>query len=271
MGTTAIAKTEPTNPAFDLATAIGELRMEGIPNLPGAQAMETTRLAKKAGSEYLNLEFGWLPLVRSIRDFASVVDNHDQIIRDYQEGQNRFIQRSYEWPAEEESRAAACSFGMTPADGFFTGGGRWSNSFRKTWFEAEYRYKLPVGGSVDAKVRRYGSYARKLLGVDLSPEVLWNLSPWSWAADWFSNTGDVMHNISALGTDGLVLRHGYIMSHCGRTVQDFGVYAGQPQTHTFSTETKTRRPATPFGFGVAYSSLSAKQLAVVGALGMSRW
>lgn len=271
MGTTAIARTEPTNPAFDLSVFIGELRAEGLPNLPGTAVMERTKAAKAAGGEYLNVEFGWLPLVRGIRDFAKTVEQSDSILRKYQEGSGKVIQRSYEWPVEKDSMAVACSYSMYPAAGFFTGGGCSSTSFRKTWFECEYEYYVPAGGSINDKFRRYGSYARKLLGIDLSPEVLWNLSPWSWAADWFANTGDVMHNISAIGTDGLVLRNGYMMSHGNRTTVYSGSHAGQYQKRVRIEEHKTRRPATPYGFGVAFSSLSATQVAVISALGLSRW
>jgi hypothetical protein len=270
-GTTAIARTEPTNPAFDLSVFLGELRQEGLPNLPGSALREKTNIARKSGKEYLNVEFGWAPLVRGVRDFANTVNQHDKIIRSYQEGSGKVIQRRYQWPTEEASTAQACSHSMTPAVGFFTGGGRSSRSYRHKWFECEYRYYLPVSGTTNDKIRRYGSYARKLLGIELSPEVLWNLSPWSWAADWFANTGDVMHNISAMGHDGLVLRHGYMMCHVGRTVVDSGSFRGQYQVRTWTAESKLRRAATPYGFGVLYNGLSAKQKTIIAALGLSRW
>jgi hypothetical protein len=271
MGTTAIARTEPLNPAFDLSVFLGELRAEGLPNLPGSALREQTRLAKAAGSDYLNIEFGWLPLVRGVRDFAKTVQESDRIINQHQQLANTVIQRSYEWPEEVSTRADACSFSMTPAWGFFTGGGQHQRRFSRQWFEAEYMFHLPVGSDRNAKLQRFGSYARKLLGVDLSPEVLWNLSPWSWAADWFANTGDVMHNISALGTDGLVMRNAYMMSHSGRIIVRSGKYRLVNQVSTQIDETKIRRVGTPFGFGVSYSGLSAKQIAIVSALGLSRW
>ena len=274
LGATAIARTEPTAPAFDLSTFIGEIRAEGLPNLPGLSVMERTKAAKAAGSEYLNVEFGWLPLVRGIRDFANTVKNSDDIIRSYQEHANVPVKRSYEWPSDEESHAEPCSFNGIPASGgTFQGGGRYQNIRQRKWFEAEYIYYLPTGSSTNDKVRRYGSYARKLLGVDLSPEVLWNLAPWSWAADWFGNVGDVMHNVSAMGQDGMVMRYGYIMCHTSKVILDSGTNANNGVFMTKQTldESKTRLGATPFGFGVAYSGLSRKQLAIISAIGLSRW
>jgi hypothetical protein len=268
--TTAIARIEPTQPAFDLSVFLGELRAEGLPNLPGLMAREQTKVAKAAGGEYLNIEFGWLPLVRGVRDFASTVAKSDEILSSYQEQSNQVLRRSYEWPTESESQAYSCTHVMNPGVGFFTGGGHHERITRRKWLEAEFMYYLPTGGSRTAKNQRFASYARKLLGVDLSPEVLWNLSPWSWAADWFGNVGDVMHNISAFGTDGMVMRNGYIMCHTNKTVTDSGSFAGQFQVRTVVTERKTRHVAHPYGFGVTDASLSARQLAIMAALGLSR-
>ncbi len=273
LGATAIARTEPTNPAFDLSVTLGELMREGIPNAPGSSVMERTRRAKDAGGEYLNVEFGWLPLVRSINDFATVVRDHDDIIRKYQEGANRTIKRRYEWEPESDTFFQPTGFGSVPTNGNFTGGGRHVQTSKRMWFEVDYVYYLPVGGSTNDKVRRFGSYARKLLGVRLTPEVLWNLAPWSWAADWVANTGDVIHNISAIGTDGLVIRNGYIMCHTQRLTIDSGRYNGSGRTcfHYKVEESKTRRPATPYGFGVSYDGLTNRQKAILLALGLSKW
>lgn len=274
-GTTAISRIEPTNPAFDLSVFIGELRADGLPNIPGTDAKNFTSKAKASGSEYLNIEFGWKPFIDGIRDFASTVNESDRIIRSYQERQSVAVSRSYEWATEQDSRIDNCSFSMTPGIGFFTGGGRAQTVERRKWLEADFIYYLPTGPSINDKVRRYGSYARKLLGVNLSPEVLWNLSPWSWAADWYTNAGDVLHNISAIGRDGQVMKHAYIMCHVSRREQDYGTYSNTAgswsQTATRLTETKTRYPATPYGFGVSFDSLSVKQAAIVTALGISRW
>jgi hypothetical protein len=275
LGTTAIARTEPTAPAFDLSVFLGELMREGIPAAPGAQVMERTNQARKAGSEYLNTEFGWLPLVRGVNDFASTVSKADDILRQYQRASNQLIKRSYEWPTITANTYVPCNFSTQGTSrGFFTGGGRFQYVVQRKWFEAAFTYHLPVGSSANDKFRRYGSYARKLLGVDISPEVLWNLAPWSWAVDWFSNVGDVIHNVSAMGQDGMVMRYGYIMCHTQRVTTDTGFLGGSQlkfQTHTWTEEWKTRRPATPFGFGVAFSGLSPRQLAIVSALGLSRW
>jgi len=125
---------------------------------------------------------------------------------------------------------------------------------------------------------RYALEAEKLFGLSLSPDTLWQLAPWSWAVDWFANTGDVLHNVSAYANQGLILRYGYIMEHtvvrdtysCGNPVTN-GLWNGRPIAPiTFVTETKVRRRANPFGFGVSWNALSPFQTSIVAALGISR-
>jgi len=269
-GTTAIARTEPTSPAFDLATTIGELRAEGLPNAPGHTMLEQTKTARAAGSEYLSYEFGWAPLVRGLRDFSKTVNESDKILRSYQERANKPIKRRYEWPdIQDQVITPYKRVNVIPFDGFAEGSMTETTLIRK-WFEASYIYYLPVSQSNIDKFRRYGSDARKLYGIDLNPEVLWNLSPWSWAADWFANTGDVMHNVSAIGQDGMVIRYAHIMCHTQRKVAFTGAFDGQPCSITVTDEVKSRLPATPYGFGLNWDGFSPKQLAIISALGLSR-
>nr|UJQ85750.1 MAG: hypothetical protein 1 [Leviviridae sp.] len=274
--TTAIARIEPTRPAFDLSVVLGELRAEGLPHLPGQALRDQTQLVKSAGGEYLNVEFGWMPLVRSVRQFADVVKRSDEITRSYQERANTVTRRSYEWPEAVEYAARNCNFSMNPPIGFFTGGSFTQRKFTRRWLEVDFTYYLPTGSTRGDKIRRYGAYARHLLGVELTPEVLWNLSPWSWAADWFSNTGDVMHNLSALGHDSLLMQNGYMMCHSGLESTSTGSYQnswGPPlfQRRRQIEETKIRLQASPFGFGVALADFSSRQNAIIAALGASRF
>jgi hypothetical protein len=125
-------------------------------------------------------------------------------------------------------------------------------------------------------MERYEQEANKLLGTRLTPETLYELTPWSWAADWVSNLGDVAQNISSFGADGLVLHHGYIMerSTVSRTFEMKGVaLKGQPKydlSQTYTTVVKQRVKATPYGFGLDVGSFSPHQVAIVAALGLSR-
>ena len=272
-GTHAINATIPTSPAFDLSVLIGELRAEGVPSAIGVNTWAAqTKRAKLAGEEYLNVEFGWLPLVRSIRDFSSAVNNGDKIFQKYLQEANHSIKKSYQFPATSNSKFQVMKFATNPAGVGPSGTGSvYQSTLQNKWFEADYVYHIPMGNGMSQTLQRQASYARKVLGVRLTPDVLWNLSPWSWAADWFGNTGDVLSNISNLGSDGLVMRHAYIMCHTIRTTEWRAPIRGIYSTRIKVEESKIRIPASPYGFGVAYNGLTPRQVAVIAALGISRW
>lgn len=273
LGTTAIARTEPTNPAFSASTAFGELAKDGIPSLIGAQSWRSRSLsARNAGSEYLNVEFGWKPLIADIRKFAYAANESEKILDSYHKDSGRKIRKRYHFPGDTQTFMANVEFAAFPP---LTPLGRPSGTItktrvQKTWFSGAFKYYLPDSSSIVDKFRRYGSDARKLLGVELTPEVVWNLAPWSWAADWFTNTGDLMHNISAMGRDGLVMQYGYMM--------DEEVYTNsyQASNDVFSAsrhETilrQLRYKASPYGFDADLTKLSPRQIAILTALGLSR-
>jgi len=269
-GTTAIARCEPTNPAFSAATFIGEAR-EGAPSLVGIQTWRNkTKVARSAGSEYLNVEFGWKPLVRDIQNFAHAVNNSDQILRDYHAGSAKKTRTGYSFPKTVTTKSytgGGILYAPSNSNGLSTSGTIINQTTDEQWFEGAFRYHLPVGDSQIDKFRRWGSDARHLLGLEITPEVVWNISPWTWAVDWFSNTGDVLHNISALGRDGLVMQYGYIMS---KSVNERTIYTNGGAMTKVTQTRLMRRPATPFGFGVNLSALTNAQTAILVALGLSR-
>jgi len=80
-----------------------------------------------------------------------------------------------------------------------------------------------------------------------------------------------------MASNGLVLKYGYIMEHS--IVSDSYSFSGptgfktsdvHPLVVKLVTETKIRRKATPFGFGLTLGGLSSTQKAIMAALGMSR-
>jgi hypothetical protein len=165
----------------------------------------------------------------------------------------------------------------------------------KRWFEGVFTYALPSSTDSWKRALGFGSDADALYGIALSPSVLWELTPWSWAVDWFTNAGDVINNVTSFGLAGLVMRYGYMMEESierivaeGRcpdaNVGDFAIVGNNKQpaivnlrhvpsgTYVVGTEsvTKRRRPASPFGFSVGWEGLSPTQLAITAALGITR-
>jgi hypothetical protein len=124
-----------------------------------------------------------------------------------------------------------------------------------------------------SKLTQFKEYANHVLGLRPTVEAVWDAAPWSWAVDWGLNVGDVAHNISAFGRDGLILQYGYIMSHS--QVREVWTTDGGSNTSGARTESisewKVRFPASPYGFGITYESLTGSQKAILAAIGITRF
>jgi hypothetical protein len=289
LGTTAIAKCIPTNPVADAGTFIGELK-SGLPKLVGKELFKTKmKDYRKVGSEYLNVEFGWKPLISDLQSFGKAAIESEKIINQLHRDSGKNVRRKYTFPDE------VARWGP----GINTGRVAYTNGFSlypylyksptgttltvmtevttKTWFSGCFTYHLNLGNTLPDRLARHAAEARKLYGVELTPATVWNLAPWSWAADWEGNIGDVLHNVSRFSQDGLVMRYGYIMQEktCVATYTlnpggrlDDSPY--EPLSLTVTAQSKVRRRATPFGFGFDMTALTGRQSAILGALGISR-
>lgn len=279
-GATAISRVIPTNPLTGLATTLAELKREGIPHLVGADLLRQRALrARNAGSEYLNVEFGWRPLVNDVLSLATSITDSDDLIQKYVRESGKRLHRGYTYPTDVSS-STVTETGKYPQPaikvGYWTSTGTLTTvttTTVKRWFKGCFTYHLAPPGSV----KRAEQIAAKRFGHRITPEVLWNLAPWTWAADWVGNIGDVLHNVSAFSQDGLVMPYGYMMKETSirKSVTFSGAtmkYGGRKVScsQTFTTTRKQRAKATPYGFGLNPASFSGRQWAILGALGLAR-
>jgi hypothetical protein len=292
LGATAIHLCNPINPNAQLGVAFGEAVKDGIPSIPGIQTWKRrTEIARNAGSEFLNVAFGWLPLVSDVKDTSQSIRDGRTILEHYRAGRGSNTHREFAFPIEKSeqtlgtwtSQATAVPGGGTSFPAYFQaefGPCDVTLTQRvesRRWFSGSFTYDVPSQSDSWGNAMRIGSEADKLFGTALSPEVLWELTPWSWAIDWFSNAGDVISNISAFELAGLVMRYGYVMEERSQVITStFSPGAGQPKwlgglpPQTIEYSYKVRRPANPYGFGVSWEGLSPLQTAITAALGLSR-
>jgi hypothetical protein len=251
-----------------------------------------SKSAKDAGGEYLNYEFGWLPLVSDVRAAMYALANAHKLISAYEHNSGKTVRRRYEFPVVKTEQteligaydgadfAGGADYSSITSDLSKPAGALYKTTkfYQRTWFSGAFMYHLPVGYRSRNWLESTSAKAGPLFGLDLTPDTLWNIAPWTWAVDWFSNTGDIVSNVSDWSTDGLVMRYGYIMEH---TLQEVTYHIDGPTRRkpwptvfatplTFSLETKERAKASPYGFGVDFSSLTSRQKAIVVALGLSR-
>jgi hypothetical protein len=287
-GTTAIARCKPTNRIVDLSTFLAETYRDGLPKLFGATLWkDRSSAARAAGGEYLNEEFGWKPFVSDVRSIAYAVTHSHSVLSQYERDSGQVVRRRYEFPEEYSSNVVAVQafdpvvepnhnalYDLTKARNTLY---KRTETYKRVWFSGAFTYHLPFGYTSRNAVVSAAGKANALLGLGLDPESVWNAAPWTWAIDWFSNMGDVITNVSDWATDGLVLKYGYIMEHSFVKVTYFQMGDGRfktPNIHVspveVCVETKRREVATPFGFGLSWSGLTPRQLAISAALGLTR-
>lgn len=285
MGREAISKTTPTASTFDGATFLGEMR-EGLPYLlPWSTTTRKGQVARarNAGDNYLNIEFGWKPLRRDFAKFCNTVRNAESILDEYEKNSGKLLHRKYSWPVDSNLELIYDGLGFTAPlidqTNLYEPGGylgrlrHYRVSTTERWFSAAYTYFFPERGSS----LRKSAELKKLYGLEISPDMIWNCAPWSWAADWIGDGGTLMKNVTNLGRDGLLMPWAYLMEK--KSIEDrymldgirfktipFDLHFRQ----TFKTELKTRYIASPYGFDVDWPDFNGKQLAILGALGVSR-
>lgn len=292
-GTSAISQVYPTKSEAQLAVAAGELVTGGLPSLIGKSLLKSKlKDYRKVGDEYLNVEFGIKPLISDIQATAESIVNAEKRLQQLERDSGRLVRRRFEFPIlSEEFKSVATGAAAVPSG--------WTNPYlynsttghrketttwyeTKRWFSGAFTYHVNLGSTQRTQLAKAAQEARLLLGVKLDAEVLWNLTPWSWLADWFGNMGDIMTNVSAFQKDGLVMPYGYVMSQQTGTKRSvlsglnwYDSSAPKTVVSTITRVRKQRRKANPFGFGVTDAMLDSRQLAILGALGISnaprRW
>lgn len=285
----------PTSDRFSVPAFIGELR-EGLPNIiPAmAKAKSGAALTRRAGSDYLNVQFGWLPLLNDLRKIAEALYRASQGLFEpwgathRSRGENPSVD-TQEATGLSVTGAASGDYFDTPfrsyldgsgvsTDGRFIGTGAvFSNVSTRRWLEGEFVY-LPKAGFDPTKYEeRYDT----LFKLDLTPADLWQLAPWSWLVDWFFDIGKAIESYETALSNRVLSTYMYAMEETVSTTQvlvtdlrgQTGVSYTGPRSWSFQWEysRKRRIRANPFGFTLnPESALTAAQFAILGALGLTK-
>lgn len=292
-GQAMINRAAPTAPRSQLLLAQSETLTSGLPALP---ALELWRSGlsdiRKYGSEYLNLQYAWAPLIADIRAVVESLSNASAVVRQLQRDNGRNVRRHVRLPQRREVTETV--FLRPPAsqgpyhgynlsrEQYFTGSGPFeirqnTVTTRDIWFSGAFTYAIPTDKSVLSRIERYSAMADVLLGTRVTPELLWELAPWSWLVDWKIAIGSAISAATRVSNDNLVLRYGYLMCH-QKVVRQYHVppldlkVGGRtpPVTLNLVTESKERRRSTPYGFGLKMESLTPFQWSILAALGMTK-
>jgi hypothetical protein len=302
-----IASANPWKPKASLAQTVLELLSGDIPTVTKNLRKYVYQLQdlKKAGAkDWLNLQFGWVPLANDIRATVEVLlklhlllyaDEQSDTFRRSRGGDignwGRVVPTAYSTAVAFGSPLSPTSSGSpylvnkkgvippsaAPALPAFLS---WS---RSTSISADFRFtaKYHRGARPDGRERGFLERATQLLGLEVTPAVLWELTPWTWLLDWGSNLGSVASNLSMLDWSNVLLDYAYLTTVVKTTSS---VSVKLPSSRLTSTARlngtyfatgyesieKIREQANPYGFSVSWNGLSPFQLSILAALGMSR-
>lgn len=309
---TGYKKARPGNPVAGLGQFILELK--SLPQMPLRRLRKVSKNAnfsdipkllrrelqdfRNLGSEYLNVVFGWKPFVKDLQEMYYLWHDIDRRMAQLVRENGKYIRRrstvldetSSTFPQERQNYNYAYALVKGASANIFGGSSQWTKTGttkEKVWFSGSFRYYIPDTSSSlwDARARL------ALFGALPTPELLWNVLPWSWLVDWFANVGDIVSNASMNAVDNLTTRYSFVMRQISKsttwqvTTQHPAQNSGNGVTsvrrewpavsHTFNTVyTEVAKQRTgggnPFGLNVQLSSLTGHQLGILAALGLSR-
>jgi len=246
---------------------------------------------------YISLKFGWVPIVQDTLSFVKAFHKRkkrfDQLLRDEARSVHRtrhlhrngtgkvdnvdsFTTRTTPYnPSIKPVYVTQCYGGGLATDSVHSG----HNT--RIWCAGRSKYLLPPGPRDGPWKDRL---MRRILGLNLQPNTLYNIMPWSWLADYFTTLGSFYDAVSSGIADKVVFDYAYLMHEYETHVISYAtqyictsVATGSGTKHEMVTafreqneSRKTRVAASPFGFGLSQESLTPNQLGILGALGYSR-
>jgi len=299
-------KLKPIIPQASAAQFIGELRDLPRQLKTSAEAMHNAFQAFRGKSgkiimppsvadNFLNWEFGWAPFISDLGKFYSTWKDAHRIISDITANNGKWRKRR---------RVLEESYNQNlVVRKYYPGVDPWGNNIQgtcldfvvdgvtckgymditevvhtKVWATGQFTYYRPefdpqnpaFGGVFDIVGRLATIY-----GLRINPTLIWQLTPWSWLVDWGAGLGNHIRRLDDFVIDGIVSRNLCVM----RTIQRFMTktsvinFADGPRTLSWKRNVtqKVRKLAdSPYGFDVSWNNFSARQAAILGALGFSR-
>jgi hypothetical protein len=293
----AYARTAPTSVVFDAAQFLGELR-EGLPRLVPSLLRGGSGFFKNAGSDYLNIEFGWKPFIQDIQNAGKALLGATNLLAQ----QGKRVHRTYSLPETLQADSLSSTGNVTVTvcnpRGFAAGDNSLGPGFTaqtsatlasaydyaktrssRRWFEGEFSSFYPLGFDPNDFLHRLNA----LVDVRITPSTLWELAPWSWLVDWSLRIEDTIRANEINANDLLIMHYGYAMEHTVYTTNiswratsgptGTASWSGLPRSGGYfaSTEYKRRLRANPYGFRTGGTgSLTGGQTAILGALGLTK-
>lgn len=241
-----------------------------------------------AAENYLNYQFGWAPFIGDCIKLYNAYNSFNKRYAQVKRDNGHWIKRggtviqTQDVSEVTTITGAGNCYPAINSGSFFNDPSHtatshlWTSVLRNVWFSGQFKYYIPGYKRDLSDVDNYELFGALLrhYGVGISPSVVWELTPWTWLVDWFSNASDVISNISSVMTDQLVSRNAFVMCNALHVAyNDTTIHLKSGDVHCFwyqEVETKKRTLANPYGFHLSWDDLSLRQLAILASLGITR-
>lgn len=240
---------------------------------------------KNIANQFLNQQFGWKPFLSDLQKLDRVINESAAMIEKISDRNGKWSRKrvTLEDYTKETVIGAGNGQSLSPimSTGYFSGTPHWEvREIQKTHTYAVgkyYFYNPHFDRSLENNLDmwRHTMRAVTLLGARPSPSNVYKSIPWTWAIDWITNVGLWVENYSDFLVDSVACEYLYVMKSETRTrryIQYLPFHSGV-LTLSFDrvTDTKQRQVgAGPYGFSLSWNDLTPRQLAIAGALGITR-
>lgn len=256
--TETMKRTNPSRPYVDLGTFVAELK-----DIPGLIETTGRGLAKFLAANNMRYNFGLSPVVGDLFKMLNFQTQVDRRVDELNRLKTRGLRRTVDLDRiskTDSGNPIVQSYGAFLLD--YT---TWSTA-QVVRGHARWKPTSPLPDTANG-IRYLANRAVKGLTLDFS--TAWELVPWSWLADWFSNIGDYIaahrNIVDAECTTIAIMRH-TTTSMVSAGISGDSTVDGLSLEPVFNLyETKYRRTATP-SLAASFPFLSWKQMGIITSL-----
>jgi hypothetical protein len=262
----------------------------------GGGYSKVTMHPRSVADNFLNHEFGWAPFLSDIQKLCSLYQESEKYIANLIHSNNTWQRRYRVLEETDDDSLIFRIYGPNTNPAFGSDLNNMCESrtidgipcfgltdirrrvTTRVWAVGHFKYYRPEFDDTLVNFSSQLMNIRRLMtlyGLRINPTVVWKLTPWSWAVDWFTQFGSFIQHHDESINDGLVARDVQVMrsslTAATKTITAFFYSGAKSFNWQRSLDQKQRVLAdSPYGFDRPWSGLSPKQIGILGAIGITR-
>lgn len=246
-------------------------------------------MPKEVSDHWLNYQFGWAPFIKDLMNIKDTIEGYNSKAQALTSDNGKWVKGRV--TVKDDSGSVLVKrinsgnylpgYPVTIPYKYLNGDITyeiWDDFRTRIYATGEFAYYRPEFDAGRADFDSAYMAIHRLLsiyGVRVTPAHLWAITPWSWLVDWFTGFGNYLNYLQDIWLDSLVGRNCYIMRnyHVIRSFRIAVPFKSGVKNFIFTREIvcKQRDPfSSPYGPSLSWSDLSARQLSILGALGITR-